>query len=74
MTGPCIGCPSGTKVQNMWYGAYNRVFPETVNSVNKYLDGNYNYNREQIINIKEDGSVRRKPKIKLSKRNKKKSY
>jgi hypothetical protein len=28
----------------MWYGTFNRIFPEEVNNVNKYLSENYNSN------------------------------
>jgi|LauGreDrversion4_2_1035121.scaffolds.fasta_scaffold112074_2 hypothetical protein len=28
----------------MWYGTFNRIFPEEVNNVNKYISENYNSN------------------------------
>jgi hypothetical protein len=28
----------------MWYGTFNRIFPEEVNNVSKYISENYNSN------------------------------
>jgi hypothetical protein len=28
----------------MWYGTYNRIFPEEVSNVNKYVNSNFNTN------------------------------
>jgi hypothetical protein len=28
----------------MWYGTFNRIFPEEVNNVSKYINENYNSN------------------------------
>lgn len=36
----------------MWYGTFNRIFPEEVTNVNKYLGENYNtnFNGNNLIN------------------------
>ena len=49
MVGPCIGCPPDRhgrrrQVNPMWYGTYNRIFPEEVSNVNKYMNRNFNVN------------------------------
>ena len=37
---PCVNCPN-SQVKPMWYGVYNRIFPEEVSNVNKYLNSNF---------------------------------
>ena len=62
--GPCIGCPTDRygrrrPVNPMWYGSYNRIFPDEVSNVNKYLNANYNTN----YNINSSSSVNQADEI-----------
>jgi len=49
---PCVGCPTGRPVNPMWYGSYNRVFPEEVPNVDKFIGSNFNtnYSNREITN------------------------
>jgi len=51
---PCVGCPDGRPVNRMWYGVYNRIFPEEVPNVDKYAGNNFNTN---YGNNRNNGSI-----------------
>ena len=46
---PCVGCPPDIHghahpIKPMWYGMYNRIFPDEVPNLNKYLNSNFKKN------------------------------